>query len=162
MTMDIVEKLRSRYKVICRICQHMDSDMGTVHAVMDEAAAEIERLRRWKAEAIGVLEGWNTVWEAAGRPGRLGDSQFIAVAAEFERLRAELASERGRSLGIARASCPNCQEDTVTPLLRCVRCGTGFYAEEETLPTVISEEEMARWDAEDARWLAIEMRDGDE
>ena len=29
-------------------------------------------------------------------------------------------------------------------------------------PTVITPEEMARWDAEDARWLAIEMRDGDE
>lgn len=89
MTMDIMEKLRSRYKVRCRICQHMDSDMGTVHAVMDEAADEIERLR------------------------------------------AELDAERARSLGIARASCPNCREDTVTPAMRCVRCGTGFYAAAE-------------------------------
>lgn len=130
-TMDIVEKLRSRYKVICRICQHMDSDMGTVHAVMDEAAAEIERLRAWKAQALDVLAQWAGVFDLIEvRPDMLGRSQAGVVAAEFERLRAELDSERARSLGIARASCANCQEDTVTPLLRCVRCGTGFYAEE--------------------------------
>lgn len=126
---DLVERLRSRYKVICRICGHMNSDMSTVHAVLDEAADEIERLRRWKAEAIGVLEGWNQVWEAAGRPGRLGDSQFTSVVAEIERLREELAAERARSLGIARASCPNCDESTPIPALRCVRCGTGFWVE---------------------------------
>ncbi len=45
MSMDVVDLLRTRYKVECRICHHFNSDMSTVHAVMDDAANEIERLR---------------------------------------------------------------------------------------------------------------------
>ena len=41
---------------------------------------EIERLRRWQEEAIQVDDEWQKVWEAAGRPGRPGQSKALAVA----------------------------------------------------------------------------------
>lgn len=37
------------------------------------------RLRQWKREAITVLTAWEAVWEAAGRPGRLGQSKAEAM-----------------------------------------------------------------------------------
>jgi hypothetical protein len=43
--MSILDKLRTRYKVRCRICNHFDADMTTVHEVMDEAASTIELLQ---------------------------------------------------------------------------------------------------------------------
>lgn len=45
--------------------------------------AELERLRAWKTEALQVLGEWEQVWEAAGRPGRLGESKAKAVARLF-------------------------------------------------------------------------------
>lgn len=44
-------------------------------------AREADRLRQWKAEAVAVLEGWEAVWEALGRPGTLGQSKSAAVLA---------------------------------------------------------------------------------
>jgi hypothetical protein len=41
---------------------------------------ELERLRRWQDEAIQVDDEWQQVWEAAGRPGLLGQSKALAVA----------------------------------------------------------------------------------
>ena len=46
-------------------------------AEIDTAA--LNDLRRWKAEATTVLEEWEAVWEAAGRPGQLGGSKAEAV-----------------------------------------------------------------------------------
>jgi hypothetical protein len=45
---------------------------------------ELEQLRRWKAEAMIVLAKWEQVWEAAGQPGRIGDSKADAVRQLFE------------------------------------------------------------------------------
>jgi hypothetical protein len=53
----------------------------------NEIADEIERLRKWKAEATAVLAAWDSVWEAAGRPGRLGSSKPEQTADEIARLR---------------------------------------------------------------------------
>ena len=47
---------------------------------------EIERLRRWKAEAIEVLNRWDAV--AVMVPARLGERKSETAAAEIERLRA--------------------------------------------------------------------------
>jgi hypothetical protein len=44
---------------------------------------ELAFLRRWRAEAIEVLNEWEQVWEAAGRPGPLGSSKARAVGALF-------------------------------------------------------------------------------
>ena len=65
-----------------------------------DAADEVERLRRWKAEAMTVLADWEAVYEAAGKPGPLGVSKARAVLAEVERLRAGLTwvvAEHGRN-----------------------------------------------------------------
>ena len=48
---------------------------------------EVMRLRWWKAEAIAVLDGWERVWVALGRPGPLGASKAAACEAEVARLR---------------------------------------------------------------------------
>jgi hypothetical protein len=42
---------------------------------------ETERniLKQWKAEAMIVLGEWEKTWEAAGSPGRLGESKAIAT-----------------------------------------------------------------------------------
>jgi hypothetical protein len=48
---------------------------------------ELERLRRWKAEAVEVLNGWERVHDALGKPARPGESKHVAAAIEVERLR---------------------------------------------------------------------------
>ena len=60
-----------------------------------DAADEIERLRRWRAEAITVIGDWEAVWEAAGRPGVLGQSKSLGLLGELGRLDDEI--ERLRS-----------------------------------------------------------------
>ena len=55
---------------------------------VDALLAEVERLRRWKAEALQVLAGWEAVWEALGMPGDWGQQKSSAALAEVERLRA--------------------------------------------------------------------------
>jgi hypothetical protein len=39
------------------------------------AAAELRRLRSWKASAMNVLREWDDVWEALDRPGPLAGSK---------------------------------------------------------------------------------------
>lgn len=43
------------------------------------ALDEIDRLRRWKAEATQVIDEWDRVWDAAGRPGPLGETKAETV-----------------------------------------------------------------------------------
>lgn len=54
-----------------------------------EALAELDRLRAWKTEALEVLNAWERVWEAAGKPGRLGSSKADGVRRYIEAVRAE-------------------------------------------------------------------------
>src|SRR5688500_2880037 len=46
---------------------------------------ELEHLRRWKAEGLEVLNGWERVWRELGMPGRLGQSKASAVLDEVKR-----------------------------------------------------------------------------
>ena len=62
--------------------------------VYSEAADEIDRLRRWKREATEVIERWDKVFDALGRPGRLGELKSVAAKSEVERLRAEVHALR--------------------------------------------------------------------
>jgi hypothetical protein len=57
------------------------------------AADEIERLRRWKSEALKVIDEWEMTWEAAGRPGPLGASKAVNVIGKINRLRAEVGAK---------------------------------------------------------------------
>lgn len=59
--------------------------------VTHRAEWEATNLRRWKAEATEVLSNWDKVFEALGRPGRLGESQAAASLAEVQRLTAGVA-----------------------------------------------------------------------
>jgi hypothetical protein len=60
--MSILDKLRTRYKVWCRVCGHMNSDMALVHEVMEEAAQEIKRLTK-------RLDDIQLAYVAATNPG---------------------------------------------------------------------------------------------
>lgn len=42
---------------------------------------EIRELEAWKESAMQVIGEWEKVWEAAGRPGRLGASKAASVLA---------------------------------------------------------------------------------
>lgn len=70
-------------------------------SLLVEAADEIERLQRWKAEATEVLERWDEV--ASMCHPRLGESKSEAVACEIERLRTENAAERALADQLAEA-----------------------------------------------------------
>jgi hypothetical protein len=82
---DIVQELHDWQHIV-------DESKGDAVVVMlsgrvfGDAAAEIKRLRRWKAEATEVLTRWDAVADMV--PVRLGDLKSDAVAAEIERLRA--------------------------------------------------------------------------
>lgn len=65
-------------------------------ARIDELVAEQERLHRWKREACEVMTKWESVWEALGKPGKLGRSKAEGALAEVENLRA--ASDRAIKL----------------------------------------------------------------
>lgn len=41
--------------------------------------SELKRLAAWKDSALTVMESWEEVWEAAGKPGKLGCSKARAV-----------------------------------------------------------------------------------
>lgn len=51
------------------------------------AWVEIARLRQWKQDACNVMTKWEKVWEALGRPGKLGRSKADGALVEVERLR---------------------------------------------------------------------------
>lgn len=55
------------------------------------ALNEIDTLRRWKHECVGVLEGWEETYQAAGSPGPLGGKKSENLRNEIDRLRRENA-----------------------------------------------------------------------
>lgn len=61
------------------------------------AADEIDRLRRWKAEATEVLTEWDAVHQALGSPGRPGQSKAAASKAEVMRLSDEIDRLRSQN-----------------------------------------------------------------
>lgn len=63
--------------------------------------SEVDRLRKWKREALRVLAEWEKVFEALGSPGELGDSKPAAVLAEIARR--EEKYERGKAMYIRQA-----------------------------------------------------------
>lgn len=83
---DIVSRLRLMAGQVPGITYH---DLPPASTLAD-AADEIERLRRWKAEAIAVIENWEAVWEASGKPGVLGQSKSLGLLGELGRLRDEI------------------------------------------------------------------------
>lgn len=66
-----------RHSYLCAITYGEECDCDP--SIQDTNDVELERLRAWKAEALIVLAEWEKVWEAAGRPGRLGESKATSV-----------------------------------------------------------------------------------
>jgi hypothetical protein len=60
-------------------CQREDDQLEPPWEVIDRIRCERDQLQQWKREAMMVLGEWETVWEAAGSPGRLGQSKAVAV-----------------------------------------------------------------------------------
>ena len=66
--------------------------------IMDAAADEIERLRRWQIQATTVIENWDAVFDALidAKPTDLGVSKSVLVAKEIIRLRCDNGELRTR------------------------------------------------------------------
>jgi len=56
--------------------------------LVSRLADALEAAQDWKAQAMTVLSEWEATYEAAGSPGRLGQSKAVALREEIERLRA--------------------------------------------------------------------------
>lgn len=75
-----------------------DADAALIAAAPDLAhtvihlAAEVERLRQWKAEATEVIESWELVYEALGDVGNLGQPRSEAVLAEVLKMKSDHAA----------------------------------------------------------------------
>ena len=90
-------------------------------ATVTEMCDEIERLRRWKHEAMVLDEAWDRVWDALGKPGLLGEMKQTASRREVERLQRRIADMKRMVNGCPRDTdrdgncgqrlCPFCGED---------------------------------------------------
>jgi hypothetical protein len=80
----------------------MDLSRGKpqLRSALDAFSAEFDRLQAWNAEAAAALAAWEQVWEAAGRPGRLGTSKPEQTAAEVLRLRAAVVTQADTVRGL--------------------------------------------------------------
>ena len=56
-------------------------------AVVEQLIELVDDDARWKAEALEVLAEWDECWDAAGRPGQLGESKAVAVRRLLEHWR---------------------------------------------------------------------------
>ncbi|MDA1178796.1 MAG: hypothetical protein O2931_08380 [Planctomycetota bacterium] len=60
--------------------------------------AQIRELEAWKESAMTVLGEWDEVWEAAGRPGRLGASKAVSLR-EYLRTRNDMKNDTNNATG---------------------------------------------------------------
>lgn len=47
--------------------------------MLDIMTAHGQRLEDWKESAMSILSDWDMVWEASGKPGKLGSSKAESV-----------------------------------------------------------------------------------
>ena len=80
-----VARLHESYSSQIRLAFEGEATALAENAELRERAEQAERqvreLERWKAEGMVVLAEWDRVWEALGRPGRLGESKALSVLA---------------------------------------------------------------------------------
>lgn len=60
-----------------QIAEHPDSSGIRIRLI--SAADEIEQLREWKSQAMVELGKWDLVFDALGKPGRLGQNKAKAA-----------------------------------------------------------------------------------
>lgn len=61
-------------------------DDDAIADVLTGLVAEVELLMDWKRDAMRVLNGWDRVWEALGKPGPLGAMKSANALAAVQRL----------------------------------------------------------------------------
>lgn len=61
-------------------------------------------LRRWKQEAIVVMDQWQEIWELLGKPGKAGESVAVATLAEVKAIKAERDRLRQRVTHVVRTA----------------------------------------------------------
>lgn len=83
MTDDLADRLS--HSAECPACGYVYHDDAST-----EAADEIARLLRWKAEATTVIEKWVEIATSIQADQSLGKTHWHIVAEEIERLRADL------------------------------------------------------------------------
>jgi hypothetical protein len=74
---------RDDYPILARLSNRYPGPPAGIQ--IDIAFDEIDSLRRWKSEALQVLQDWEAVWIAAGCPGPLGSPKADSVRRLFER-----------------------------------------------------------------------------
>jgi len=72
--------------------------------VARESDDDVRRLTRWKSEATTVIAQWETVYDALGRPGVLGDSKAEAASRHAMALTDEVFRLRIALTDIARST----------------------------------------------------------
>lgn len=71
---------------------HQAAKGSELGSVIMSVLTEIDRLRRWKTEAMTVISSWEEVHEALGCPGKIGDRKSVASKLEVERLKSQQIS----------------------------------------------------------------------
>ncbi|AEI11834.1 hypothetical protein [Cellulomonas gilvus] len=71
-----------------------EMDRRWLLADRDRLTSEVDRLARWKAEALDVLDRWETVWKALGQPGAIGCRKPDAARAAVEQLKTQVEGAR--------------------------------------------------------------------
>lgn len=90
MTLDGIAEGREGPTEAAAQAQRIVDHIG--HRLTDEpphTLVENDELRGWKESAINVLSEWDKVFDALGRPGKLGASKAESARAEVERILAE-------------------------------------------------------------------------
>lgn len=82
-----VESLRGLVRANMRVIANLLAE----NSHLRDAADRIDQLELWKTDAVTLLDGWDRVWEAAGKPG-LGRPKHESTLEHIERLHAVLWS----------------------------------------------------------------------
>jgi hypothetical protein len=77
--------------------------------------AALDAARRWKAEALAALNGWESVWRALGQPGPLGVPKWEACIAEVARLTEQA---RLREIDCSNLMTENAEKDVLIGMMR--------------------------------------------
>lgn len=77
-------------KMVARARVAADGGGIACHVEAHELVQELVRLRRWKGEALQVLNDWHAAWKDVDCPGELGTAIAQGMAAEIKHLRRTL------------------------------------------------------------------------
>jgi len=65
------------------LLNHLNRLQMKPETILGVMVAHAQQLENWKESATFILTEWDSVWEAAGKPGQLGSSKAAAVREMF-------------------------------------------------------------------------------